>query len=39
MHAELSSSRNKGLDGEELTQVLLNSRTGENEAGVGGASQ
>ena len=41
MHAELSSSLNKSLDEEELTRssVDLNSRTGENEAGAGGARQ
>ena len=41
MQAELSSSLNKGLDEEELTRssVDLNSRTRENKAGVGGASQ
>lgn len=41
VHAELSSSLNKSLDEEELTRssVDLNSRTGENEAGVGGARQ
>lgn len=41
VQAELSSSLNKGLDEEELTRssVDLNSRTRENKAGVGGASQ